>query len=469
MTIAKQHLLALTPEELTERITALGMPKFRVKQIHEWIFEKRATSFQEMTNLSLADRGRLEEQFAIFTSTMVRRQTASDGTDKILLQWPGNDDTTKTDLTTEDDDGTTKTQSTRRPTKVDLKSLISDFKTTNADAESQVSDLTAGKADSEYQISNLKSQSSELSADEANLKSQISNLNAPRSGLKVIEEERAALTETVMIPADDDRCDDYGNTVVAHRRTACLSTQVGCPVGCAFCASGIGGLQSSLGAGEIVEQALRLTHLLPVEGAGHRLTNIVFMGMGEPLANLNATVAAIRVLMAPWAFHISARKITVSTVGLPTQMKRLADLEIPVTLALSLHAPNDELRRQIIPWANKISLQQIVDAGRYYFDKTGRELTIEYIMLDGVNTATEHARQLARIAKELRANVNLIYYNEVPELRFRRPTGPTMFGFQATLRAAHVNAHIRKSRGRDIAAACGQLARQNAEGKALGH
>ncbi len=150
-----------------------------------------------------------------------------------------------------------------------------------------------------------------------------------------------------------------------------------------------------------------------------------------------------------------------STVGLPPQIKRLAEMEIPVTLALSLHAPNDELRKEIIPWARKIPLAKIIEAGRYYFEKTGREVTIEYIMLDGVNTGVEQARELGRIAKQLRANVNLIYYNEVPELGFKRPSGATMLAFQAALRAAHVNAHIRKSRGREIAAACGQLARQD--------
>jgi len=175
-------------------------------------------------------------------------------------------------------------------------------------------------------------------------------------------------------------------------------------------------------------------------------------------------VAAVKVLMAPWAFHISGRKITVSTVGLPPQMKRLAEQGLPVTLAISLHAPNDELRKRIIPWAEKITMEQIVEAGQYYFEKTGRELTVEYIMLEGVNTLPEHARQLGAVAKRLRANVNLIYYNEVPELAFKRPSGQTMFAFQNVLRGAGVNVHIRKSRGREIAAACGQLARQDRRG-----
>jgi len=356
----REHILGLTPEELSARLAKLNMPRFRAKQIQEWIFQKRASTFEEMTNIGKFERQLLAEKFDIFTSIVTRNLVSADATQKLLLQWP---------------DG--------------------------------------------------------------------------------------GLTECVMIPSDDDQCDEYGNTTVAHRRTACLSTQVGCPVGCAFCASGMEGLKGNLTTGQIVEQALRLTHTLPKEGGGHRLTNVVFMGMGEPLANFHASTGALKFLMAPWGFHISGRKITVSTVGLPPQMKRFADMELAVTLAISLHAPNDALRRQIIPWAEKISIEQIIDAGRYYFEKTGREVTLEYIMLDGVNTLPEHARQLAAVAKQVRANVNLIYYNEVPELPFKRPSGQTMFSFQNILRSAGINTHIRRSRGREIAAACGQLARQD--------
>ncbi|HVS71290.1 MAG TPA: 23S rRNA (adenine(2503)-C(2))-methyltransferase RlmN [Phycisphaerae bacterium] len=373
----KTHVLSLTLEELGERLGELGMAKFRAKQVMEWVYQKRAATFEEMTNLSKGDRAVLGEHFEIFTSAVQRDLVAPDATQKLLLRWPEE----------------------------------------------------AGGANG------------------------------------------GGLTECVMIPCDDDQCDAYGNTAVTHRRTACLSTQVGCPVGCAFCASGMEGLQGNLTVGQVVEEALRLTHKLPREGAGHRLTNIVFMGMGEPLANYAVTVAAVKVLMAPWAFHISGRKITVSTVGLPPQMKRLAEEGLPVTLAISLHAPNDALRKQIIPWAKKISIEQIVEAGKYYFEKTGREVTLEYIMLEGerggVNTLPEHARELAGVAKKLRANVNLIYYNEVPDLGFKRPSGQVVFGFQNVLRSAGVNVHVRRSRGREIAAACGQLARQDRASAAL--
>ena len=247
-------------------------------------------------------------------------------------------------------------------------------------------------------------------------------------------------TETVLIPTDD-------------RKTACVSSQVGCPVGCKFCASGIGGLDGNLTAGRIVEQVWRLGRL---EGVG-RVSNVVFMGMGEPLANFANVTQAIRIMNAEWGLGIGARKITVSTVGLPPAIRKLCAFEIPVTLALSLHAPFDELRRKIIPWAEYSTIHELLDACQEWFVKTGREITLEYILLGGVNDRREHAEELARLARSMRANVNLIRYNEVEGVPFARPTSGDVHAFQEVLRAKHVNAHIRASRGRDIAAACGQL------------
>ncbi|MDX1682603.1 MAG: 23S rRNA (adenine(2503)-C(2))-methyltransferase RlmN [Phycisphaeraceae bacterium] len=259
-------------------------------------------------------------------------------------------------------------------------------------------------------------------------------------------------TECVMIPAED-------------RRTACISSQVGCPVGCRFCASGLDGLDGNLTRGQIVEQAWRLGRLDDVD----RISHIVFMGMGEPLANFAAVAGAIETLTAEWGLHISARRITVSTVGLPTQIRRLADADLPpVTLALSLHAPNDKLRRELIPWADRVSIDQLVDACRHYFDVTGREVTLEYILLGGINDQPEHAAELAGVAGRLRANVNLIRYNEVEGLPYRRPGGSDVHHFQRILRKHHVNTHIRASRGRDIAAACGQLRATESAGAAEG-
>ena len=266
--------------------------------------------------------------------------------------------------------------------------------------------------------------------------------------LKLIADEPARQTECVMIPSD-------------ARRTACISSQVGCPVGCAFCASGLEGLEGNLSRGRIVEQAWRLAQL---KGVG-RITNIVFMGMGEPLANFSAVTGAIRTLNAPWGLGISARKITVSTVGLPTAIRKLARFELPVTLALSLHAPNDQLRRSIIPWAEYSTVEELLDACKEYFEVSGREITLEYILLNGVNDQVEHARELAKVAGELRANINLIRYNEVDGLPFQRPHSEDVHAFQSILKSKRINTHIRASRGRDIEAACGQLRheRRNSE------
>jgi 23S rRNA (adenine2503-C2)-methyltransferase len=247
-------------------------------------------------------------------------------------------------------------------------------------------------------------------------------------------------TECVMIPNPE-------------RKTACVSSQVGCPVGCKFCASGIGGLEGNLTRGRIVEQAWRLGRLKGVE----RISHVVFMGMGEPLANFSAVTDAIRTLNAPWGMGISARRITLSTVGLPSAIRKLVGFEIPVTLALSLHAPNDEMRRKIIPWAEYSTIEELLAACDEYFRATGREITLEYIVLGGFNDRPEHADELSVLARRLRANVNLIRWNEVADLPFRRPLTEDVLQFQEVLRNRGVNVHIRASRGRDIAAACGQL------------
>lgn len=262
-----------------------------------------------------------------------------------------------------------------------------------------------------------------------------------------------AAVETVWIPAED-------------RHTACLSSQVGCPVGCRFCASGIDGVQRDLTAGEIVEQALHIRRLVRQSAAAEasdarpaRLSNIVLMGMGEPLANYDEVMRAIRILNAPWGLNIGARKITISTVGLPKQIRRLAEENLQLNLALSLHAPDEALRRDLIPWG-KVRLAELLDACAYYFEKTRREITLEYVLLAGVNDHPRQARELAAIARRLRANVNLLRYNPVPGLPFARPTSEHAHQFQQALRGQGVNAHIRTSRGRDVDAACGQLRRQ---------
>jgi 23S rRNA (adenine2503-C2)-methyltransferase len=346
------HIFGTLPGDFDRSASAWGWPRYRGRQVREWVFHKLHADAQGMSNLSKIDRQRLGETVSFFTAEVTAHQSSTDGTQKLLLSWAG-----------------------------------------------------GGSA------------------------------------------------ETVMIPDAD-------------RRTACLTSQVGCPVGCRFCASGMDGVKGNLTAGQIVEQVFALNQMLRVHAAAgahraaDRINHVVFMGMGEPLANYASVIDAVRILHDPECFNISARKITISTVGVPSKMRQLADEKLPLNLAVSLHAPNESLRRELIPWAEHFALDDILDAARYYFDKTGREVTLEYILLSGVNDRPEHARQLVQVCRSLRANVNLIRYNPVHALPYERPRADDVVKFQDVLRRGGVNAHVRKSRGRDIDAACGQLRRR---------
>lgn len=247
--------------------------------------------------------------------------------------------------------------------------------------------------------------------------------------------------ESVLIPADG-------------RATACVSTQVGCGMGCTFCASGEGGVVRNLSGGEILQQVLHLS-----QAGGQRITHVVFMGIGEPLANYDATIFAVRALVDPKRFGLSARHITVSTVGIPKAMRRLADEDLPISLAISLHAPNDALRRKIMPAAASATIDDIVEAGKYFFESRGRELTLEYILISDLNDTNVCAEALANVAHSLRCNVNLIRYNEVEGLRYKAPSPAAVSGFAQRLKRFGVNVQIRRSRGEDVTAACGQLRR----------
>ncbi len=340
---ASGSLFDQTSESLRELVQACDEPAYRAAQIMEWAYRHGARSYDDMTNLPRAMRDRLAGEVVMYQSKTLLRRESSDGTIKLLLEWPDN-----------------------------------------------------------------------------------------------------ATSECVLIP--DGR-----------RRTACISTQVGCPVRCVFCASGLEGLQRQLSTGQIVEQALRVRELC---GNATRLSNVVFMGLGEPLANYDNTIRAVRTISAEWGLGISARKITISTVGLPTRMHTLADEGLQITLALSLHAPNDELRGRIIPWANHVKIEALVEACKYYFERTRREVTLEYVLLGELNDSERHARELASVAKRMRSNVNLLRYNPVEGLPYKRPTGWATQRFLTTLRAVGVNAHVRRSRGLDIDSACGQLRRR---------
>lgn len=291
------------------------------------------------------------------------------------------------------------------------------------------------------------------------LRARLAEVAAIRTATVVEESVAADFTRKLLLRWPDGRTVETVWIPDEARQTACLSSQVGCPVGCAFCASGIDGKKRDLTAGEIVEQALRMDALIRRTTADQqRLTHVVMMGMGEPLANYDAVLAAIRTINADWGLNIGARRITVSTVGLPQQIRKLAREQLQLNLALSLHAPDDDLRQELIPWG-KVPIAELLAACRDYFETTGREITLEYILLAGVNDAPGHAARLARIARDLRANVNLLRYNPVPGLPYERPSAEAAYRFQRLLREKGVNAHIRKSRGKDIAAACGQLRR----------
>jgi 23S rRNA (adenine2503-C2)-methyltransferase len=349
------------------------MPRFRGKQVRDWVYAKGISNPAQMTNLSELDRAKLAAALSFDSASILKQQNSSDGVIKLLLGW------------------------------------------NDAAKSGPPSDAPSGPPD--------------------------------------------AQAETVMIPDAD-------------RRTACVSSQVGCPVGCQFCASGIGGVKRNLTAAQIVEQVIALNKVLAaahpkLAPKDNRVNHIVFMGMGEPLANYANLMQAIRVLHDPECLNIGARKITVSTVGVPSKMRELAGEDLPINLAISLHAPDESLRRRLIPWAEHFSIEEILAAARYYFDQTGREITLEYILLAGVNDQPEHATQLARLCKTLRANVNLIRYNQVEGLPFGRPKAQDVMVFQEILRSAGVNAHVRKSRGRDIDAACGQLRRKTNENELI--
>ncbi|HUU68695.1 MAG TPA: 23S rRNA (adenine(2503)-C(2))-methyltransferase RlmN [Planctomycetota bacterium] len=248
-----------------------------------------------------------------------------------------------------------------------------------------------------------------------------------------------ARIETVVIPEAD-------------RLTCCVSSQVGCAMACAFCASGRCGFERSLAPGEIVEQALHAGR-----AAGSRITHVVVMGVGEPLANFRAVVKAVRIINADWALGIAARRITVSSVGFPEAIERLAAEGLQINLAISLHAPNDRIRNKIVPANRKVGIDRLLHAGRHYFAKTGREITFEYVLIAGINDGMAAAEELARRLKDYPCTVNVIPYNPVHELGMQPPTEQGVQEFIGVLHRRGIKATVRRPRGVEISAACGQL------------
>ncbi len=321
----------------------------RARQIRHWLLVRRAESIEQMTDLPLALRRRLADEFAVFGSAVEHHAAAADGTHKLALR------------------------------------------------------LQDGQ-----------------------------------------------LIECVLIQDE-------------NRRTACISTQVGCGMGCVFCASGLNGVVRNLSSAEILEQLVRLRNLLP---AHERLDHIVVMGMGEPLANLDSLLEALAAAGARDGLGIGARHVTISTVGLPAKIRALADLGKQYHLAVSLHAPNDALRSQIVPTNVKTGLAAILDAADYFFNRTGRQVTFEYVLLRGLNDEPPHARELAELLRGRHAHVNLIPFNDVAGLPYRRPTDAALENFVAELRCRGISVKIRKRKGSEIDAACGQLRRRLEQGKA---
>jgi 23S rRNA (adenine2503-C2)-methyltransferase len=277
------------------------------------------------------------------------------------------------------------------------------------------------------------------------LSSEVERVQRSRDGTvkALVRLEDGRRVEAVLIPE-------------GKRTTLCISTEVGCPVRCVFCASGLEGLVRPLRAHEIVEQVLHARRLL-AEGSGGALTNLVLMGMGEPLLNYDATAEALRALRDPNGIGLGARRITLSTVGIVEGMERLRREGHPINLAVSLHAPDDATRTRIVPLNSRYGVARVAEAARTYARETKRDVTFEYVLLAGVNDSDAQAALLAGLAEGSHVNVNLIPYNRVEGLPFRTPSAARVESFASVLRGRGVPVHVRRRRGEDIDAACGQL------------
>lgn len=364
---------SLAAEEVTAQFKAWGEPAYRATQVLDWLYARKVSSWDAMTNLPKTLREKLTGAFTLQSLVLVRKQGASDTTQKFLWR------------------------------------------------------LADG-----------------------------------------------AFIESVLIPANPALYSE-----ASDRHTLCVSTQVGCAYGCKFCASGLNGWKRNLQPHEIVEQVLAVERTVKLqdssappqgtagfETADLRLEkaaparvvdNLVIMGMGEPLANYDNLLKALRILNAPWGSGIGARKITVSTSGLAPQIRRLADEPEQFRLAVSLHGATDEVRAKIMPVNRKFPLAELIAALEHYQGRKGRMLTFEYILIAGVNDGRDQTKPLAALARRLRAKVNLIPYNVVEGLDWKRPEDSVCEAFLAALEKQKISATLRREKGGDIDAACGQL------------
>ena len=342
-----KNIRHLTLQQLEEYFGGLGEPKFRTKQVYEWLWQKHAHSFADMTNLSKDLRQKLGENFTLPALTIKATQVSEDGTVK------------------------------------------SSFKT-----------------------------------------------------------HEGHLIEGVLIPTE-------------KRATACVSSQIGCSLSCKFCATGFIDKKRNLTFDEIYDQVVMINQQSE-KIIGHKLTNIVFMGMGEPLLNYRNVLKAVEIISSPDGLGMSPKRITVSTAGVAKQIKQLGDDDVKFKLALSLHAPNDKKRHEIMPINDTNNIKSLIDALNYFYKQTGNEITFEYILFKNFNDSLKDAEELMKIYRQVPADlINIIEYNPIDFARFTKPDEKTTEAFMSFLDKNRVNVRLRKSRGKDIDAACGQLANKN--------
>ena len=352
----KKSLLGESLESFESEILAADFPKYRAKQVFDWIFKKRISDWDSMKNLPKAFLEWLRINYVIDPTKILLDKQSNDVTQKFLIQ---------------------------------------------------------------------------------------------------LEDKR--LIETVLIRAPQE-----GVGLDKSRKTVCVSIQVGCAYGCKFCASGLAGFKRNLFASEVIAQLIHMSRidspkLEHCTNESVSFDNIVFMGMGEPLANYNELVNVLKIMNASWGLNIGARRITVSTSGLAPEIEKLADEGFSIRLAISLHGATNEVRNQIMPINKRYPLEVLIPAIEKFREKHGRMVTLEFILIDGVNDSLEQAKALVKIAKRLHAHVNCIPYNKVEGLEWKRPSITRQNKFVQILKDANVSVTIRREKGHSINAACGQL------------
>ncbi|MBL4930827.1 23S rRNA (adenine(2503)-C(2))-methyltransferase RlmN [Clostridium paridis] len=276
---------------------------------------------------------------------------------------------------------------------------------------------------------------------------------------KVVEEYTSNDgTKKLLVSLEDGNLIECVIMKYIHGNTICISTQVGCRMGCKFCASTLGGVIRNITSGEMIGQILLAQNIL-----GERISNVVLMGSGEPLDNFDNVMKFLELVNAEYGLNIGQRHITLSTCGIVPKIYELADKDLSITLAISLHAFSDEKRREIMPIANKYSIKEIMDACAYYIDKTNRRITFEYSLVKGVNDSKEDAKALASLLRGVLCHVNLIPVNEIKEKEYRKSSKEDIKAFEAILKSHGIEATVRREMGSDINAACGQLRRSYLE------